>query len=87
MIYPLMAIKLHLWTNETFSVSYVLLHRRNFLTLLRIDFRVLSQNLSKIGPAGAVLEACKQGDTLVYPLYPFTLCLGRTFSAYLITYR
>ena len=32
------------------------------MTLFRIDFRVLSQNLSKMGPAGAVLGPCKVGS-------------------------
>ena len=40
------------------------------MTLFRIDFHVLSQNLSKIGPAGAVLGLGKVGGA----------GLGRTFS-------
>ena len=31
------------------------------MTFFIIDFRVLSQKLSKIGPAGAVLGHCKLG--------------------------
>ena len=35
----------------------------NFVALFRIDFRVLSQNLSKLGEAKAVLGSCKIGGT------------------------
>ena len=42
-----------------------------FVTMFIIDFRVMNQNFSKIGPAGTVLGACKVGVP----------GLGRTFSA------
>ena len=48
------------------------------MTLFKIDFRVLSQNLSKIGPAGAVLGVgpCKVGVP----------GLGGTFSAGIVRF-